>query len=581
VRLSTLLAPTLREAPAEADVASHVLMLRAGLMRKLASGFYTLLPLGWRAAAKVEQIVRQEMDRQGAQELRLPVVQPAELWEETGRWAEYGDEMWRLKDRHGRLFCLGPTHEEVITDLVRSTIRSYRQLPVTLYQIQVKYRDEVRPRFGVMRAREFVMKDAYSFDRDEAGLRESYRRMYEAYSRIFTRCGLEFAVVEADSGAIGGSETHEFMALADSGEAGLVHCPACGYAADIEKAEGVPASAAPDGAAVGPRQRVATPGMHSIEEVAAYLGRSPQRLAKTLFYWCSFGDGRRTLVAAVVRGDRQVNEIKLRRATGALQVGLADAGEVMRLTGAPVGSAGPVGLRGAAVLTDREVALGHGWIVGAGEEGWHLVDVEPGRDFDPGEPLDLRLAVGGDPCPRCGAPLLGRRGVEVGQVFQLGTKYSSAMGAAYLDESGRERPCVMGCYGIGVTRTVAAIIEQRHDADGIVWPLSVAPFHVEVVPVPAGPQGATAEAAERLHAQLSDLGVEVLVDDRDERPGVKFKDADLYGVPIRVTVGRALAEGKVEVMDRATRAVELWPVEETARRLADRVAHGLEALQPR
>jgi prolyl-tRNA synthetase len=579
--LSTLLAPTLREVPAEAEVESHRLMLRAGLMRKVAAGIYTHLPLGNRAIAKVEAIVREEMDRQGAQELRLPIVQPAELWQETGRWAAYGDEMWKLNDRHGRPFCLGPTHEEIITDLVRREVRSWRQLPLILYQMQNKYRDEIRPRFGVMRSREFLMKDAYSFDRDQAGLQASYDRMYEAYRRIFTRCGLDFRAVEADSGAIGGAYTHEFMALADSGEAALVLCPSCGYAANVERAEGVPT---PQGGGAGeaarPMERVRTPGVRSIGEVVAFLGCDVRHTAKILFHWLRFADGRRELVAALVRGDRQLNEVKLRNLGGAVDAELASATDVQRLTGAPVGSAGPVGLLGARIVADREVAAGANWVVGANEEGFHLTGVNVGRDFEPDQVADLRLVEPGDPCPRCGEAMVGRRGIEVGQVFQLGTKYSEALGARYLDETGRERPVVMGCYGIGVTRTVAAAIEQRHDANGIVWPYSIAPYHVTVVPVGVG-DDPTAAAARQLYALLGRRGVEVVLDDRDERPGVKFKDADLFGFPLRVTVGRSLGDGKVELTERATRATQLVGLEEAPDEICRRIADGLANLEPR
>lgn len=583
--LSTLLAPTLREVPAEAEIESHRLMLRAGLMRRVAAGIYTHLPLGTRAIAKVEAIVRQEMDRQGAQELRLPIVQPAELWQETGRWAAYGDEMWKLADRHGRPFCLGPTHEEIITDLVRHEVHSWRQLPLILYQMQIKYRDEVRPRFGVMRAREFVMKDAYSFDRDQAGLQVSYDAMYAAYQRIFARCGLEFRAVEADSGAIGGAYTHEFMALAEAGEAALVLCPSCGYAANVERAEGVPTPQGPVGQAeqqAEPQrlQRVHTPGVRGIDEVVACLGCDSRQTAKILFYWLRFADGRQEIVAALVRGDRQLNEVKLRNLGGAIDARLALAEEVLEATGAPVGFAGPVGLLGARVVADREVAAGANWVVGANEQDFHLTGVNPGRDFEPDQVADLRLVEPGDPCPRCGEAMIGRRGIEVGQVFQLGTKYSEALGARYLDETGRERPVVMGCYGIGVTRTVAAAIEQRHDADGIVWPYAIAPYHVMIVPVGTGDHP-TATAARELHAALLDRGVEAVLDDRDERPGVKFKDADLLGFPLRVTLGRSLSDGKVELTERATRATQLVDLAEVQDEIGRRISDGLARLEPR
>lgn len=576
MRLSQYLAPTLREEPAEAEIPSHRLMLRAGLMRKVAAGIYTFLPLGTRAIQKVEQIVREEMNRAGALEVRLPIVQPAELWQETGRWEEYGPEMFRLSDRHGRLFALGPTHEEIVTDLVRGTVSSYRQLPLTLYQIQNKYRDEVRPRFGVMRSREFVMKDAYSFDRDEEGMHRSYRAMYEAYERVFRRCGLEFRVVEADSGAIGGSYTHEFMALAESGEAEVVWCPRCGYAADAEKAE----SAAPPAGEepLRPLERVATPGVRTIQELVDFLPVDVGHTAKILFYVATYAGGREELVAAVLRGDRTLNEIKLKNALGALQVRMADQERVLRETGAPFGSAGPVGLRGARLLLDREVAAGRNWAVGANEEDWHLRNANPGRDFPAGPVHDLRLAGAGDPCPRCGEPMESRAGIEVGQVFELGTKYSERLGATFYDEEGRSRPILMGCYGIGVTRTVAAVIEQHHDESGIVWPVSVAPFEAVVVPVHYA-EPAQREAAERLYRELQEAGVEVALDDRDERSGVKFNDADLVGYPYRVTVGpKALARGEVELTRRAGRQTESLPLEELADVLRRRLAADRAAL---
>lgn len=573
MRVTRLLAPTLRADPAEAEVASHRLMLRAGLMRKVASGIYTFLPLGHRAVAKVERIVREEMDRKGAQELRLPILQPAELWEETGRWAAYGEEMWRVQDRHGRLFCLGPTHEEIITDLVRREVSSYRQLPVILYQIQNKYRDEIRPRFGVMRAREFVMKDAYSFHRDEESLRRTYEDMYDAYSRIFSRCGLGFRAVEADTGAIGGHFSHEFMALADTGEASLVYCDACGYAANVERAESPPP--APVAGEPAPLEKVATPGVRTIEELTAYLGLPARRMAKILFYRADGAAGGR-LVAALVRGDRQLNEVKLRNALGAGTVRLAGPEEVAEEAGVPAGFAGPVGLRGVLLLADPEVMVAPNLVTGANEEGFHLVNVNPGRDFAPDRVVDLRSAEGGDSCPRCGRGVLAAcRGIEVGQIFQLGTKYSQAMSATYLDEAGQERLMIMGCYGIGVTRTVAAVIEQHHDADGIAWPVGVAPYHAVVVPVNSA-EAEQRETAERVYRQLLDLGVEACLDDRDERAGVKFKDADLWGFPFRVTVGpRTLAEGRLEVFRRKTRQVEAVPVGEAAGRVRALVDEGL------
>lgn len=555
-RMSRLLAPTLREAPADAELPSHQLMLRAGLIRRVgdSAGIYALLPLGLRVKAKIEAIIRQEMDAVGGQELVMPIVQPAELWQETGRWAVYGEEMWRLQDRHGRLYCLGPTHEEVITDLARHEVRSWRQLPLLLYQIQNKYRDERRPRFGLLRGREFVMKDGYSFHADETDLGRCYREVYGAYARIFARCGLDCRPVLADSGAIGGSDTHEFMALADAGEAEIVYCRQCDYAADIERAEPAlppPVAAAPD------LERVATPGARTIAELSAFLGVPPGGIAKLLVYRAGYAGGREETVAALLPGDRELNEVRLQGACAAVSLRTATAEEVP----VPLGYAGPVGLSGVRLFTDRAVASGGGWVVGANTAGFHLRGAVAGRDFDPGTVAALALARPGDPCPACGAPLAARRGIEVGQVFGLGTKYSTALKATFLDSGGREQPMVMGCYGIGVTRTMAAIIEQHHDDQGIIWPAAVAPYQAVLVPVGAGEEGRRAEAAAAALAEdLAAGGVEVLLDDRDERPGVKFKDADLLGIPVRVTLGRALAAGQVEVKVRTAEAPALVPL---------------------
>ncbi len=573
-RLSRLLTPTLREAPADADLPSHRLMLRAGLMRRLgeAAGLYALLPLGRAALARIEAIVREEMDRIGGQEVLLPIVQPAELWRQSGRWAVYGEEMWRLRDRHGREYCLGPTHEEAMTDLARLEVRSWRQLPLLLYQIQNKYRDERRPRFGMLRAREFVMKDAYSFHRDDEDLARCYRDVYDAYARIFARCGLDVRAVRADPGAIGGHGTHEFMALADAGEAEVVFCPRCDYAADVEEAE-VAAVRADDLAGEqgrgGAPRRVATPGAHSIGEVAGALGVDAAATAKILFYIAEYADGRAAgPVAALLPGDRQLNEVKLGNRTGAVHLRPAEQGEVP----VPLGSAGPVGLHDVPLFTDRRVAAGGPWVVGANDEGFHLMGVVARRDFDPGTVADLLAARAGDPCPACGAPLSCRRGIEVGQVFGLGTKYSSALKAHYLDAAGVERPMVMGCYGIGVTRTLAAVVEQHHDDNGIIWPGSVSPYDCAVVPVGAGEAAARAlSAGERLTEALEARGVRAVLDDRDERPGVKFKDADLIGYPERVTLGRSLADGLVEWKGRREAEPRLVPLDEAAGRIAERV----------
>lgn len=566
-RLSSLFAPTLREVPAEAELASHQLMLRAGLMRRVgdAAGMYALLPLGVRVKAKVEAIIRQEMNACGAQECQFPLVQPAELWRESGRWLVYGDELWRLTDRHGREYCLGPTHEEVFTDLIRTHVSSWRQLPLVLYQIQNKYRDERRPRFGMLRAREFIMKDAYSFHRDEADLADWYERLYGAYERIFTRCGLDCRPVLADPGAIGGNRTHEFMALAQAGEAEIASCTVCAYAADVEQAETAlrPPPAAAD------RASIPTPGARTVAEVASRIGVPPREVAKILFYVAGDAGGGQRLVAALVPGDRELNPLKLANAVGAVRLRPAEASEVP----VPLGSAGPVDLVGVELWVDREVAQGGGWVTGANVEGVHLTGVTAGRDYAAERTANLTTAAAGDGCPECGAPMMLSRGIEVGQVFGLGTKYSKALGATFLDGSGQEHPIVMGCYGIGVTRTMAAIVEQFHDDAGIRWPVTVAPYHCVLVPVGSGEPGAQAlAAAERLGATLDAAGVEVVLDDRDERPGVKFNDADLIGFPVRVTLGRALAAGAVEVRRRQDGETRLVPLEDTVRVVQEMLA---------
>ncbi|WP_025321097.1 proline--tRNA ligase [Deferrisoma camini] len=557
-RYSTLFLPTLREDPAEAEVVSHRLMFRAGMIRKLAAGIYSYLPMGLRVLRKVERIVREEMNRAGAQEVLLPAVQPADLWKESGRWSYYGPELLRFEDRNGRECCLGPTHEEVITDLVRGQIQSYRQLPVNLYQIQTKFRDEIRPRFGVMRAREFIMKDAYSFDADDAGAEESYRKMYEAYRRIFARCGLEFVAVEADTGAIGGSFSHEFMVLADSGEDSVAACRACGYGANVEKAEVRPPERPGAGSEPGAMELVETPGCRTIEEVCAFLGVEPRHTIKTLLF-----DTDKGTVAVCVRGDHQVNPIKVKNLVDANTAELASEEVVQRVTGAAVGYAGPVGLS-VPVYLDHALQEGVGYVVGANRSDHHYRNAVAGRDFRVAGWADLREIEEGDPCPRCGEPVTVRRGIEVGHIFKLGTKYSETMGATFLDREGRERPFVMGCYGIGVGRTVAAAIEQNHDENGIVWPVPIAPWEVLILPIRPGDE-ATARAVDQIAAGLEERGVEVLVDDRDERPGVRFKDADLIGVPLRITLGpRGLKEGVAEVKERATGAEHRVPLAEVA-----------------
>jgi prolyl-tRNA synthetase len=566
MRFSKVLIPTLKETPAEAEVVSHQLMLRAGLIRKLSAGIYTWLPLGHRVLRKVEAIVRQEMDRAGAQEMLMPGVQPAELWQESGRWEHYGRELLRFVDRHDHGYCLAPTHEEVVTDLVRREVRSYRDLPLNLYQIQTKFRDEIRPRFGVMRAREFLMKDAYSFDADEEASAASYRVMQEAYRAIFRRLGLRFSVVEAHSGAIGGSFSHEFMVLAETGEDAIVSCRACDYAANVEKAEVAPGGGE-DPAPAAERALVETPGAHTVEEVARFLGVEPRRVAKTLIY---LADDRP--VAAMVRGDRQLNEAKLAGITGAGQLALAGPATVAELTGAPVGFSGPVGLE-IPVYADRELWQEPELVVGANQADAHFTGVHLGRDVPGARAADLREIAATDPCPRCGGGLSLARGIEVGHTFRLGTKYSQALGATFLDAEGQSRPLVMGCYGIGVSRIVAAAIEQGFDDAGIIFPLPIAPFSVLVAPLAA--EGEPAEVAERIHQGLCRAGVDALLDDRDLRPGVKFKDADLIGVPLRVVVGaKGLKNGQVELKRRAGGGVEMLPAEEAVERLAAEAAAG-------
>jgi prolyl-tRNA synthetase len=571
MKRSQLFLPTSKDVPAEAEVISHQLMLRAGLIRRVAAGIYAYLPLGYRVIQKVSQIIREEMNRAGGQELLLPALQPAELWRESGRWPVYGKELMRLKDRHERDFCLGPTHEEVITDLVRRDIRSYRQLPLKLYQIQTKFRDEVRPRFGLMRGREFIMKDAYSFDRDDAGADLSYRQMYDAYGAIFARCGLQYRAVEAESGAIGGSYSQEFMVLADTGEDAIAVCDACGYAANVERAEIAAAPTAPPGGTLEALQRVDTPGKTSVDDVAAYLGVPPQAVVKTLLFE---GDG--GVIGVLVRGDRQVNVAKLAKHLQAGELRLADRATVERATGGPEGFSGPVGLRGIPLLADHEVRGMRHIVVGANAPDAHYVNANGERDFSVERYLDLRLVSAGDPCARCGKALRIVRGIEVGHVFKLGTKYSEAMRATYLDADGKEQPVVMGCYGIGVGRTAAAAIEQHHDADGMIWPLPIAPLHVMVVPVNVADRRSW-ETAQSLHDALEASGVETLLDDRDERPGVKFKDADLIGLPLRVTIGKALATGEVELMARRVRRTIKVRVEEVVPRLRQIVTAGESA----
>ena len=569
MRYSQYLLPTLKESPADAEIVSHQLMTRAGMIRKVAAGIYNYMPFGLRSVRKVEEIVRQEMNRAGAIECLMPMANPAELWQESGRWEKYGKELLRFKDRKETDFCMGPTHEEVVTDIVRHTVKSYRQLPLNLYQIQTKFRDEIRPRFGLMRGREFLMKDAYSFDLDDAGADAAYQKMYQAYRRIFQRCGLKFRAVEADSGAIGGNFSHEFMVLAESGEDDIVSCNHCEYAANVEKAEiRYSDQSLPSG--TKNLEKVATPGQKTIAEVAAFLNIVPSQLVKTLIVQTSNDE----LVAVLLRGDRELNQIKLLNLLGCDWVVMAEEAEVVKATGAPTGFAGPVGLP-LRILADNEVRQLRDFVVGANEKDQHYLGANLERDFKVDSFADLRQAVGGDPCPRCAGQLESWRGIEVGHVFKLGTKYSEAMNATVLDDQGQARTLIMGCYGIGIGRTVAASIEQNHDENGVIWPMPIAPFQVLVVILNPN-DDALRLAAEKLYAELLELGVEVLLDDRDERPGAKFKDADLIGIPLRVTVGaRGLKEGQVELKSRASDELEMLPLAEAAQLLHAKVVAAL------
>ena len=548
MKMSKMHIRTLREVPNEAEIPSHILLLRTGMIRKLVSGVYGFMPLGWRSLRKIENIVREEMDATGAQEILMSAVQPAELWQESGRWFAYGPELWRLKDRNGRDFCLGPTHEEIFTDIIRNDVSSYRQLPMNLYQIQTKYRDEARPRFGLMRSREFIMKDAYSFDRDYEGLDVSYKTMYDAYDRIFTRCGLTFRPVEADTGAIGGSNSHEFTAISEVGESEIAYCPKCSMAANVERADCRDAEPTPDSVEMLPVEEVHTPDTKTIEDLAAFLGVKTEETIKALLFvkYDEMGneDG---YVAAFVRGDRELNMIKLVNALGIPEhaIAFADEEAMGAKTGAVGGFTGPVGLHDCTVVVDSELPGLKNLVAGACRRDYHLKNVNYGRDYKGDIVKDIKVLKEGDPCPVCGEPVKHARGIEVGQVFKLGTKYSESMGATYKDENQEEKPIVMGCYGIGVTRTLAAVVEQHHDKDGIIWPVAVAPYHV-IITLMKPDDDVQLTLAEKIHDELAAKGVEVMLDDRDERPGVKFKDADLLGIPVRITVGRMAPEGKVE-----------------------------------
>ena len=558
MKLSKMHLKTLREVPNEAEIPSHILMMRTGMIRRLASGVYGFMPLGWRSIRKVENIVREEMDAAGGQEILMSAVQPAELWQDSGRWYAYGPELWRVKDRHGRDFCLGPTAEEIFTDIVRTDVTSHRQLPMNLYQIQTKYRDEARPRFGLMRSREFIMKDSYSFDKDYEGLDKSYQEMYDAYTKIFTRCGLTFRPVEADTGAIGGSNSHEFTAFSEVGESEIAFCEHCDMAATVERAECVDAPASD--AEMLALEEVHTPETKTIEEVAAFLGVEKSQTMKALLFVTYDEEQKENgYVAAFIRGDRELNMIKLVNALDIPEhsIEFADEEKMGASCGCVGGFTGPIGLHDCKIVVDSELVGQKNLVAGANKTDHHIKNVNYGRDFEGDIVVDIKNLLEGDSCPVCGAPVKHTRGIEVGQVFKLGTKYSESMGATYKDENQQDQLIVMGCYGIGITRTVAAVIEQHHDENGIIWPMSVAPYHV-IITVMKPDDEVQAEVAEKIYADLQKAGAEVLLDDRKERPGVKFKDADLLGIPIRITVGRGAADGIVEYkMRRDADKVEL------------------------
>jgi len=571
MRYSRAFMPTLKEVPADAKIVSHVYMVRGGFIRKIAAGIYNFLPLGWRVVHKIENIVREEMNRAGAQEVLMPAAVPADLWQESGRWQKYGPELLRFKDRKGSDFCFGPTHEEVVVDMVRGEVKSYRDLPFNLYQIQSKFRDELRPRAGLMRGREFIMKDAYSFDVSEEAALESYDAMYAAYKRIFARCGLDFRPVEADTGAIGGSRSHEFQVLADSGEDAIVACDNCDYAANVEQAE-LRQLADPGISGSGELTKVNTPNTKTIDEVTAFLDTTADKVIKTLVY---MADG--SPVAVLVRGDRAVNEVVVKKLTGAVEVFLGRQGQVKKATGAPTGFAGPVGLD-IPIYADHELRGATGAIAGANEADTHYTGIDLERDVKVTEFAQLRMAGEGDPCARCDTgkyrPF---RGIEVGHVFFLGQAYSEPLGCSFLDEKGDTKIMEMGCYGIGITRVASAAIEQNHDDGGIIWPMSIAPYEVTVLPLQMKDDGVIA-AGDKLYEELAARGIEVLLDDRKERPGGKFKDADLIGIPLRIAVGaRSLKEGNVELKWRKDKEPTLVPMDE----VVDKVVAMVEAERAR
>lgn len=565
MKASKMLIATLKEAPNEAIISSHILLIRAGMIRKLVAGVYNYLPLGLRTLNKIENIIREEMDDSGALEILSSAIQPKELWEESGRWQKYGPELMRFKDRHDREFCLGPTHEEIFTDLVRNEIKSRKNLPINLYQIQTKYRDELRPRFGLMRGREFIMKDSYSFDLSHEGLDESYQVMYDTYSKIFTRLGINYKVVLADTGAIGGSGSHQFMALSDVGESDIIYCETCGYAADVEKASSKPnlykTSEEPK-----EKELVETINKKSIEEVSSYLNLNTKDVVKSMVYRDLANN---QLVLAMVRGDREVNEIKLINHLNIAEheLVLASYDDILSI-GSVEGFVGPVGLN-IKTIVDEEVSLMKNIVVGANKKDYHLLNVNYGRDFS-GDVIELRTATENDLCPICGKPLKKERGIEVGQIFKLGTKYSEPLKCTYQDENGQNKPIVMGCYGIGVTRTMSSIIEQNHDEHGIIWPLNVAPYHAVVVPINYNDE-AMKQGSEYIYNKLKEAKVEVILDDRDAKPGFKFKDWELIGIPYVITVGRLAGENVCEFKERKTLEKTEMPYDDAIKKVIEEV----------
>ncbi|MCI8404342.1 MAG: proline--tRNA ligase [Clostridia bacterium] len=568
MRMSNLLMPTLREVPAEAEITSHKLMLRAGMIRRLAAGIYSYLPLGIRTLQKVEKIVREEMDNAGAQELLMPALLPAEAYQASGRWEVFGPSMFKMKDRYDRDFCLGPTHEELFTQTVIDNVKSYKEYPMTLYQIQHKYRDEGRPRFGIMRSREFVMKDAYSFDLNDDGLNESYRKMYDAYCRIFTRLGLDFTIVDADTGAMGGSGSQEFMVKSPVGEDGIAYCDDCGYAANYEKAECVNADK-PSAEGDYDMEKIHTPNAHTIEELVEFLGVEPYNFAKTIIYKADD-----KYVAAMVRGDREINEVKLKNLVGCIDdLELAEPFMVRELTHAEVGFAGPVGLS-IPVYADNEVAQMQNFVIGANETDMHYKNVNINKDFTPDVVADIRVIEEGDACPKCGKPIKTAQGIEVGHIFKLGTKYSDALGLKYLDEDGKSKTVTMGCYGIGVTRCLSAAIEQNNDENGIIWPVSISPYQAVVIPVNSKIEEQS-EMAEKIYEELKSKGIDALLDDRNERAGVKFKDSELIGIPVRIVVGKKCGEGIVEYKERRAEQAEEKTIDDAVQDVIDYINNNM------